>query len=514
MPRNLAVASVPGSWVDPAQAAPHLVARDRIVIHGRERDIGAAEAWSASDVSHLWLYHLHYFDELAAPADEVRRQWRNALIDRWIRENPPCRGAGWDPYPASLRIVNWIKWHLAGNSLTDQALQSLAMQLACVESRLEFHILGNHLFENAKALCFGGCFFSGREPRGWWSTGVRLLERELGEQILADGGHFELSPMYHARMLENVLDVLNLKRAYRRDTGLALEGHAARMLDWLSAMTHPDGGVGLFNDAALGQAPDLGVLAAYAARLGLPSPRAPECPVHLLRASGYCRVTVGRWVALLDMAEIGPSYLPAHGHADALTFEISLDGRRLVVDSGTQTYEDCPERWYQRSTAAHNTIEIDGRSSSEVWKSFRVGRRARVTAVDVDRNHDACRVSAVHDGYTRLQRGLLCRRSWEFTDDAVVIADEISGSGRHEIAWRLHLHPAISVEATGERDFVLTRAGRRVARLVADPALAFTIEPAIYHPRFGSSEKSVRLTGRAKVDLPLSIRVTLMAERN
>lgn len=514
MPRDLAVVACREPWVEPIQTAPHLAAPDRIVIHGRERDIGATEAWSARDVSPLWLYHLHYFDELAAPVDEMRRQWRRSLIERWIRENPPCRGAGWDPYPASLRIVNWIKWHLAGNSLTEQALQSLALQMACVESRLEYHILGNHLFENAKALCFGGSFFSGRAPRRWWSTGMRLLERELEEQLLADGGHFELSPMYHARMLENVLDLVNLEQAYGRATGLSLDRHAAIMLDWLSAMTHPDGGIGLFNDAALGQAPDLGSLVDYASRLGLQPPRAPERPVHLLHASGYCRVTLGRWVGLLDVAEIGPSYLPAHGHADALTFEVSLDGRRLVVDSGTQTYDDCPERWYQRSTAAHNTIEIDGQSSSEVWKSFRVGRRAHVITVDVDRQQGGCRVSAVHDGYTRLQRDLLCRRSWEFTDDVVAIADEIAGSGRHDIAWYLHLDPAITVQAIGERDFALTRAGRRVARLVADPALAFTIEPASYHPRFGSSEASVRLTGRATVDLPLSIRVTLMAERN
>ena len=89
-------------------------------------------------------------------------------------------------------------------------------------------------------------------------------------------------------------------------------------------------------------------------------------------------MSVGPWVGLIDVAEIGPSYLPAHGHADALTFELSLDGKRVVVDTGTQSYEDGPSRWAQRSTSAHITIEIDGQSSSEVWKSFRVGRRARV----------------------------------------------------------------------------------------------------------------------------------------
>lgn len=513
VPGGLTVEAPQGPWVAPVPAVPHLLTRNRIRIHDHERDIGAADDWSAADVSHLWLYHLHYFDELTAPPDLDRSLWRRELIERWILENPPGKGAGWDPYPASLRAVNWIKWHLAGNALSSAAQQSLATQLEWVATRLEFHLLGNHLFENAKALCFGGCFFSGAAADRWWETGMRLLKRELAAQILADGGHFELSPMYHARMLENVLDLLNVERAFGRKLRLPLESHASRMLEWLTVMTHPDGGIALFNDAALGQAPALAELSAYADRLGLKPAAEPRRPVHWLAASGYGRVSVGPWVGLIDVAEIGPSYLPAHGHADALTFELSLDGKRFVVDTGTQSYEDGPSRWAQRSTSAHNTIEIDGQSSSEVWKSFRVGRRARVDAAVVEHYDGVCRITGTHDGYSRIRPGMLHRRTWEFSGDKVSISDHLAGSGRHEVALRLHFHPMVSIDQINRQEFALLLSGRRVARFIGDPALVFTVEPARYHPRFGSSDPSLRLTGRATLDFPASTVVALIVDR-
>jgi uncharacterized heparinase superfamily protein len=512
-PAGLTLAPLEAPWVAPVPTAPHLVAPTRIRIHDHERDIGSAEAWSATDVSHLWLYHLHYFDELCAPPASDRTVWRRELVTRWIRENPPGVGTGWEPYPASLRVVNWIKWHLAGNALGEDGLHSLATQLSSIASRLEFHLLGNHLFENAKALCFGGRFLRGAAADRWWEKGHRLLEHELAEQILPDGGHFELSPMYHARMLENVLDLINLERAFGRRTTAPLQDHAQRMLEWLAVMTHPDGGIALFNDAALGQAPRLAELVAYAERLGLAPPPVPRCPLHWLAWSGYGRVTVGPWVGFLDVAEVGPSYLPAHGHADALTFELSLCGERFVVDTGTQTYEDGSARWQERSTAAHNTIEIDGQSSSEVWKAFRVGRRARVSAPVVEDLDGGCRVTGSHDGYARIGSGVLHKRTWEFRGSTISIADLLAGSGRHEVALRLHFHPSVRIELAGPNEFALLRSGRRIARFIGDPALAFEIEPASYHPTFGSSDSSLRLTGRASVELPASLLVTLIADQ-
>ena len=83
------------------------------------------------------------------------------LIGKWIEENPPGMGNGWEPYPLSLRIINWIKWVLDRYGLPDEALYSLAVQTRYLFKKLEYHLLGNHLYVNAKALVFAGLFFDG-----------------------------------------------------------------------------------------------------------------------------------------------------------------------------------------------------------------------------------------------------------------------------------------------------------------------------------------------------------------
>ncbi|WP_335338113.1 heparinase II/III family protein [Thioalkalivibrio nitratireducens] len=189
----------------------------------------APRGWNDPRRDKLWLYNLHYFDDLNAVDADARAGWHRALIPRWIAENPPGQGNGWEPYPTSLRIVNWVKWALrqgAPPGEADSALvgrppedppaarkradghpvllresagfrHSLAVQARWLRRRLEHHLLGNHLFANAKALVFTRAFFRGAEAEHWLALGQRLLARELREQILADGGHFERSPTGH-----------------------------------------------------------------------------------------------------------------------------------------------------------------------------------------------------------------------------------------------------------------------------------------------------------------------------
>jgi len=142
-------------------------------------EIDDAADWNNKQWSKLWLYNLHYFDDLTANDADRRTDWHRALIRRWIDENPPGKGNGWEPYPSSLRIVNWIKWGLIGNPMEEEWLHSLAVQVRYLSQNLETHLLGNHLFSNAKALCFAGLFFDGDEAESWYQTGQKLIEREV-----------------------------------------------------------------------------------------------------------------------------------------------------------------------------------------------------------------------------------------------------------------------------------------------------------------------------------------------
>ena len=81
---------------------------------------------------------------------------------------------------------------------------------------------------------------------------------------------------------------------------------------------------------------------------------------------------------MYDAGNIGPSYQPGHSHAQSLSFELSYKGKKVFVNSGISEYENSKIRSFQRSTASHNTIEINGMNSSDVWHSFRVAKRAKV----------------------------------------------------------------------------------------------------------------------------------------
>jgi uncharacterized heparinase superfamily protein len=500
---------VSGQWCMPCRRERSMLGPANFRFLNEARQLRFPEAWNASGPSKLWLYNLHYFDDLNAASAESRQAWHEVLVERWIAENPPAFGNGWEPYPLSLRMVNWIKWALAGNRLSPQAVHSLAVQVRQLRRSLEFHLLGNHLFANAKALVFAGLFFAGEEAQKWLAQGTTLLAAQTREQILADGGHFELSPMYHALTLEDLLDLANLSHAYRLDPPDGWRDAVARMFDWLTTMCHPDGGIAFFNDAALGVAPSLADLERYAARLGI-ARESGSAGSRLLKASGYARLERDQAVVYADVAAVGPDHLPAHGHADSLSFELSIHGQRVVVNSGTSVYGTGPERQRQRGTAAHNTVRLDGADSSEVWAGFRVARRARVRVERFDAQSDPV-LQAVHDGYRQLDGHPLHRRIWTMGPSELQVEDAIEGHREHLVELFFHLHPALHLESSGVCAFSAVRKdGTFLLEFRTDSRMLWQVEAGCWHPGFGLCEGNVCLRGEYRGALPLRLMTRLV----
>ncbi|MEJ5207463.1 alginate lyase family protein [Denitratimonas sp. CY0512] len=471
------------AWVRCARAAS-MTGPNAMRFLGVERELLVAGDWNRADWPKLWLYNAHYFDDLVADEAPVRTRWHRDLIRRWVAENAPGRGNGWEPYPSSLRIVNWVKWVLGGNKLEPTAVHSLAVQARYLRQRLEIHLLGNHLWANAKALVFAGAFFEGDEAEAWLRKGTALLERELVEQFLPDGGHFERSPMYHSILLEDVLDLLQLNRVYPGVLSsalvAALHTGAGSMLRWLRVMTHPDGDIALFNDAAFGIAPSLVSLEAYADGLGISPDCTPLASLEVLEASGYVRMSKGPAVLIADVGRVGPDYLPGHAHADTLSFELSLHGRRVLVNGGTSTYETGPLRLRQRGTAMHNTVEVDGQDSSEVWGSFRVARRALPMNVRCFEDGGTLVLEGAHHGYARLPGKVVHSRRWELSADGLAVVDVLSGKPRTAVG-RFRFAPGFDTTSS---------AGNRVAG--GDVHVAWQVSgadtvwvPDAWYPRFG-----------------------------
>lgn len=449
LPTRLAL----GIWSTPAKRKGSMLDSKIFVFlnHlGNLEDIG----WQGSGCNKLWTYNLHYFDDLNAKGAFYRYSWHKKLMQSWVVENTEILGVGWEPYPLSLRIVNWIKWQLNGNSLGDFERCSLAIQARVLAKSIEFHLLGNHLFANAKALVFAGVFFNGIEADIWRDLGLKIISEELSEQVLNDGGNFELSPMYHAIFLEDLLDLINLSQQYPNliDQKIVkqLQLTSKKMLRWLTYMSHPDGEISQFNDSSLGVAPSPHELFGYADRLNIKCltkekfRSAESLLAEHFEESGYIAIQGKNIFGIIDVGQIGPDYLPAHAHADTLTFELSLFHKRVFVNSGTSTYENGKIRHKERSTAAHNTVVLDSENSSEVWGSFRVARRAYTSGLEIDRKPEEIKVKCKHGGYRRLKGSPEHFRVWQFFQDKLQIIDHVSGDPSSAIAF-FHLHPDVSV---------------------------------------------------------------------
>lgn len=458
-----------------------------------ERELQLPEDWNRSDWPRLWLYNLHYFDDLWSTKAAGSRDFLRRLISLWVEGNPPAEGIGWESYPISVRVLNWIRWDVAHRALPDEARHSLAIQARYLCHRLEHHLLGNHLLTNATALVATGLYFQGIEASAFRRRGMMLLARQLDEQILSDGGHFELSPMYQSLIAEGMLHLVNLHRTYGEPYPEAWDRLLDRMLGWLACMCHPDGEISFFNDAAFGVALPPHDLFEYAKRLGFEAPAAPSVGITHLAESGYARLDLPPAVALLDIASLGPDYLPGHGHADTLSFEFSLNGRRVIVNEGTATYDDSPLRRYQRSTPAHNALTFNGRDSSEVWGSFRVGKRARVCVEQVQDDGTILKLRAVHNGFGNV----IHRRTWRLERGELRIVDEVSGGRRltAEIQVHFHLHPDVAARDVAGAFVLEFPSFNGSARLILDREMTGALRPSRYSPEFGLLVPTVEVLG-------------------
>jgi uncharacterized heparinase superfamily protein len=447
-------------FINPINKDISMVGEQRFKFYGEEGDLHSI-GWNGSEKEKLWRYNQHYFDDLNGKESSDRFNWHRHLLNDWLLANPCAVGVGWEPYPLSLRVVNWIKWDLADGELAGDCRKSLYLQGLILEKNIEYHILGNHLFANAKALIFLGCYFEGFDAKRWFEKGCNLIIKELNIQVLNDGGNYELSPMYHCIFLEDVLDLLNVLGTYRLTNSekilASLKRLVPSMLNWMRVMTFNDGGVSCFNDSATNIAARPTDITKYAARLAVQSSdssRSKEIHHEHLVDSGYIAITRGDLKMILDVARLGPDYLLAHAHADNLSFEMSIAKQRVFVNSGTSCYGSSFRRQFERSTRAHNSVEIDKCSSSEVWSTFRVARRAYPIGLKIDDSTNSLDIQCSHTGYMRLEGSPIHTRNWQVDKEKIIIKDEVTGAFSSAVS-RFILDTGVKIINVDPQTFVL-----------------------------------------------------------
>ena len=477
--------------------------------------------WASKDMPKLWRYNLHYFDYLHDP----KRSYESKclIISGWIHHNPSGTEDAWEPYTASLRIVNWIKFFLLldADSLggkTDKHpqqawVESLYQQARWLEQNIEYHILANHYLKNGVALLFAGVYFQGTDAERWLHKGLEILQEELEEQFLTDGGHFERSPMYHSIGVVDYLDVLNLIRnspsVIPCEITSKFIGKVTTALNFLNGICLPDGDIPLFNDSAFGIAPTPSQIFDYAERvIGYKLPhRSTSLAIKDFSASGYYVCRNASDMIIIDCGLIGPDYQPGHAHCDTLSYELVLNGRRVVVDSGVFDYEPSQERAYARSTRAHNTVIVDGEEQSEVWGVFRVARRARPIQGRIDKTENGTILfEGAHDGYKRLTGRPIHRRRISYDEQGSwVVTDELTGTGMHHMESIIHIHPDFTIVRLGERSFRVEQCGESIAIIEALSVCQATVEIGCYFPEFGLSHKNPVLAFSCLGEVPLQL---------
>lgn len=464
-----------------------------VTLLGREVRFDGRIDWDFEREGPLYAFHLHQHDFLRAAA--LSPSDRSAVLLDWIARHRA--GTGWHPAPISLRTLTWLKLLTTPGALEEDAgellrvRRSLSAQLDLLARHLEVRLLANHYLSNLLALVAGGLVLRGSAARRWLEL-VPELRAQLAEQVLADGAHFERSPMYHALMLEGVLDVLNWARAAaeRAPDGLAdtLEETASRMLGALSIYTHPDGEIALFADSAFGIAQRPETLHAYAGSLGVRA--APPARAGVLDRAGYVRLEEGAFSLLVSVAGPMPAYQPGHAHADALAFELCVNGERVVTDTGVCEYVPGARRDHARATASHATIEVDGRDQAELWAAHRVGGRPNVK---LERVGPGRRVEASCAGWAT--RDTPHRRVLALSDAGLEITDTLAGRPR-SLKLVLPLAPGLEPALDANEARV---PGLRIA---LPGGATWRIERAEYYPEFGRSVERAVLVGDAAGEGP------------
>ena len=386
--------------------------------------------WNINQFGKLWTYNLNYFDFLNQ--ENISKETGLQLIQDFIKNDALLKD-GKEPYPISLRGINWVKF-LSNNQLKDEVINNTLYFHYCILFKnLEYHLLGNHLLENAFSLLFGAYYF---QHEKFYAVSKKLLISELNEQVLKDGAHFELSPMYHQIILSRLLDsiqLIKLNSKWKKDYLLSfLEQKASLMISWLQNITFSSGKIPMVNDATYNIAPSSIQLFSYAKNLGIINQKIP------LSDSGYRKIISDNYELFIDVGNVGPDYQPAHAHSDTFNFELIKEGDPIFVDTGISTYEKNNKRLEERSTHSHNTVEINSQNQTEVWGGFRVARRAKI--INLKENNRS--ISASHDGYK--QKGLIHNRVFEWSDYEITIRDFLNQSSLNKAQAHFHFHYSIT----------------------------------------------------------------------
>lgn len=466
------------------------------------KNLGANIDWeNVQDTqnSQLWRMNLHYFEFLP----EMDSQTGFDLILDWIKNCRPkdhiALRAAWNSYTISLRISAWLNFY---SQYVDEAtpyfLQaftaSLCEQAAFLTKNMETDILGNHIIKNIRALTEVTYAFShDSRTTTWEKTADRWLTRQLEQQILEDGTHFELSPSYHSQIFADLLCIYAVRE--HDHLNLLLGRKLDAMAQHLSDLCHPDGSVAQFNDSGL----DMTVspadcLAAYSKLRG--KDVNPQT-VFAYPDGGFFGFRTSELYVIIKMGKLGPDSLMAHAHADWGSFETSVHGKRTIVDQGVYEYVQGNKRDLSRSTLNHNTAVFSGKEQALFIGAFRCAYRPRPGIPEFKIENGGFHLCGTLSGIHGL-RGTTIKRSFTVTDNVIHIED--SSSDPLPVSASLLFHPDCLVKKIADETKIFCNKSTLEVCSIDSNTADVDCETAFWWPNMGVEMDTTRLRFKSNSD--------------
>lgn len=499
-----------------------------------ERIVGNIKyLWEPSRHLHLVTLAQAY----ALTRDDRYRAAVGAHVDSWIEQCPAERGVHWaSSLELAIRLINWsIAWQLIGGqesplfqdrdgrALRERWLQSAYLQTRAITRKLSrFSSANNHLIGETAGVWIASLTWDGwPQMRRWGERCKRILEEEILKQNALDGGNREQAFSYQQFVLDFALLAGLAARAARRDFSSDYWSRIEAMIDFLACVMDVGGHVPMIGDADDGyvvrlqpesSAGDLdnyrsliatgavvfdrADLARKAGQLddksrwllgrraqqkfGSLVARAPRryTGTRAFPHSGYFLLgdkyeSPDEVKMLIDAGPLGYLSIAAHGHADALSFVLSVGGEEVLIDPGTYAYHTAPEwRRYFRSTRAHNTLLIDDTDQSDQSGNFMWSRHASARCIDFIDELPVQRFAGEHDGYRALRDPVTHQREihYDASQRKFTIIDRLDCAARHTV--RMHWHCAEHLQPITTDQEICLFTDRHRVRIVAEHAPA------------------------------------------
>jgi uncharacterized heparinase superfamily protein len=423
-------------------AAGQAILAGQLTFGGTRHALADAPRDANSDADEAWLAYYHGFTWLSdlrrVGTDAARERAREQILG-WIQRHRHWTPLPWRPDILGERLASWLThfgFYAANRDgrFLDELFAEIARQARHLARTAPKASTGPWRITALKGLIYCGVALPDSDR--WLHGGLKQLETELQRQVHPDGGHASRNPSIQLRLFGDLLALRETLLAAHIELPGWLSETIERMAPMLRALRHGDGGLALFNGSS---AEDPAIIDWMLTRANVKSRTAASAP-H----SGFHRLAAGRTTVIIDAGTPPPPGVNPWAHAGTLSFEMSAGRERLIVNCGAAPARGSAWRHALRSTAAHSTVIVDARNSSEIEPDGGYTRPPRHIASSRREIDGSTIIEATAEGYGEIT-GLVHRRLLMLAPDGGELQgeDRLAGGAPQMATARFHLHPTV-----------------------------------------------------------------------